>query len=115
MRYPEYSLSVPATGQNLLVAWHWQHCNSYSRRSRSRQSNVHCRGGKYYGPQNALDSTLAWGDILTLTATEIVSSCLAFKLHINDFPQLASRSLSEQGQQLSINQIQNGNLCAVQR
>ena len=31
------------------------------------------RGYGNYGPQNALDSTLAWGDILTLTATEIVS------------------------------------------
>ena len=47
--------------------------------------SIACRGGKYYGPQNALDTTLAWGDILTLTATEVVS-------HLHFLPKPSSLS-----------------------
>lgn len=42
-----------------------------ARQGTSSRRTQRCQNSKHYGPQNALDSVLAWGDILTLTATEI--------------------------------------------
>jgi hypothetical protein len=50
-----------------------------ARQGTSSRRTQRCQNSKHYGPQNALDSVLAWGDILTLTATEIVShSCTRY-------------------------------------
>jgi len=43
------------------------------RHSSCSRRKLGCQSGKDFGPQSALDSVLAWGDILTLTATEISS------------------------------------------
>ena len=48
-----------------------------ARHSSCSRRKIGCNSGNGIGPRNALDSTLAWGDILTLTATEVVScKCL---------------------------------------
>lgn len=65
-----------STGHNAIFSLNRRRRGSQARERIDRWQHLRCSSGKFYGPQNALDSTLAWGDILTLTATEIVSpSC----------------------------------------
>lgn len=47
-----------------------QGCRNLGSRGRGR---LVCSSSKLYSPQNAVDTTLAWGDILTLAATQLVS------------------------------------------